>query len=204
MARLFRTFVRNTVGRILFNTPLRDESWRNAIYARYSRGESPGTVSLDVGSGPSPRNPFRCAIVTGVDIRPGENVIVADITAGPLPVATESVDVATAYDLLEHVPRVLPSGSPGQGVRFPFVEFMNDLHRCLRPGGVFFSSTPCFPWPMAFQDPTHVNIMTEDTLRLYFCGKKPWAFMYGFSHRFTLVEAAWVGGHYNALLRKEG
>ncbi len=48
---------------------------------------------------------------------------------------------------------------------FPFLELMNDVHRVLiKPGGLFFSSTPSYPWPMAFADPTHVNIMTEETI----------------------------------------
>jgi hypothetical protein len=105
----------------------------------------------------------------------------------------------TAFDLLEHIPRVLNAGSDGHGVRFPFVDLMSELHRCLKQGGIFFSSTPSFPWPMAFQDPTHVNIMTEDTLRNYFCGLAHPAAIYGFCGRFNRSASAWISGHYTTL-----
>lgn len=79
---------------------------------------------------------------------------------------------------------------------------MSEVHRCLAPGGLFISSTPCYPWPVALQDPTHVNTMTEETIRKYFCGDQPWANMYGFHGRFFLLEDAWVNSHYVAAIRR--
>lgn len=201
MPRFFRTAARKLLGRLFLTTPCHDEAWRDKLYERRSLRGRPGTMSLDIGSGPSPRNPFQCEVARGVDLRPGPDVVQADLTAGTLPFSDASFDAMTAYDLLEHIPRVL--GTSTEGVRFPLVELMNEVHRCLRPDGVFFSSTPCYPWPMAFQDPTHVNVMTEDTLRYYFCGPEPWAHMYGFRGCFTFLEAAWVGGHHNAVLTKQ-
>ena len=43
----------------------------------------------------------------------------------------------------------------------------------------------------AFQDPTHVNIMTEKT-HLYFTGEKPLGRMYGFSGQFEARKVEWV------------
>ncbi len=198
--RYLRAMARRSICRLFLSTPMADERWQDAVYKQNSFTGRSGTLALDIGSGPSPRNPFCCEVIRGVDIRPGPNVIEADLSSGLLPCDSASVDAVTAYDLLEHIPRVLGASEGQGGVRLPFVELMNELHRCLKPGGLFFSSTPCFPWPMAFQDPTHVNIMTEETLRSYFCGPAPGAAIYGFKGRFVLKSAAWIGGHYTALL----
>ena len=84
---------------------------------------------------------------------------------------------------------------------FPFVELMNNIWRVLKVDGLFYSQTPCFPLKEAFQDPTHVNIMTEDTLRLYF-SESCWARIYGFIVSFSLVAEEWLGSHYFCILRK--
>ncbi len=186
----------------VFRTPSAAPSWREAIYKKYSLEQNPDSFSIDLGSGPAPRNSFMCKRNFGLDILSGENVIFADLFAGRFPIDDASVDVFTAYDFLEHVPRVFPKLSPEGGVRFPFVELMSEIHRCLRPGGLFFSSTPCFPWPNAFQDPTHVNFMTEETLKSYFCWPNPGADRYGFKGGFNWKEASWIDQHHNVLLQR--
>ena len=98
-------------------------------------------------------------------------------------------------------------------MRNPFIEVMDEIHRVLLPGGYFFHCTPAYPSPVAFQDPTHVNIITEDTMPMYFCGDsyKPWlgsdkpiASIYGFKGSFELVDQAWWWNHVNilSLMRK--
>ena len=57
----------------------------------------------------------------------------------------------------------------------------------LKPEGKFFALTPAYPAKQAFQDPTHVNVITEDT-HSYFCGKTPHMARYGFSGRFEAVR----------------
>jgi SAM-dependent methyltransferase len=68
---------------------------------------------------------------------------------------------------------------------------MNEIHRILRPGGLFIALTPCFPSPAAFTDPTHVNFISEET-HLYFSGPN-YANVkgYGFMGKFNLLEADW-------------
>jgi hypothetical protein len=81
---------------------------------------------------------------------------------------------------------------------------MDEIHRILRPGGIFYHRTPAFPFKEAFQDPTHVNIITEDTFPLYFCSngdKDAWASIYGFAGSFTLVEQAWIGQSLLGIMR---
>jgi SAM-dependent methyltransferase len=95
-----------------------------------------------------------------------------------IPFADSSFESVSAYDFLEHVPRVMPTAD-GQGTRFPFVELMNEVWRVLRPGGMLYAITPVYPGKAAFQDPTHVNIMTVDT-HTYFTRPQRMAAMYGF------------------------
>lgn len=106
-------------------------------------------------------------------------------------------DLVTAYDFLEHIPR---SNCACAGHRFPFISLMSEIHRVLRPRGYFYGFTPAFPNKQAFQDPTHVNILSEDTLRLYFA-EDAWASKYGFSGRFEMVREGWKGAHRFALMR---
>jgi len=54
-----------------------------------------------------------------------------------------------------------------------------------------YALTPAFPNPEAFVDPTHVNIITDQT-HAYFCGHAPMAGMYGFEGSFHCQRAEWV------------
>ena len=156
--------------------------------------------TLDIGSGPSPRNPFNAKLVFGADIRENlsNNVLYADFSKGLLPFDDNAFDYVTAYDVLEHIQRV---SSDGDKTIFPFILLMNEVFRILKPGGVFFSLTPCYPYNEAFQDPTHVNIMTEDTIETYFCGSA-WARIYGYNGSFTMLQDGWISSKYFAFIKK--
>ena len=147
------------------------------------------TRHLDLGCGPCPRNPYGCDEVHAVDLALPAGMDTArftqaNLSLGPIPHPDSSFDSISAFDFLEHVPRVLAT-SDGRGTRFPFIELMNQIHRVLKPSGRFYALTPAYPSPEAFQDPTHVNIITEGTWR-YFCGEPPQARMYGFTGNFEM------------------
>ena len=72
--------------------------------------------------------------------------------------------------------------------RFCFVEVMNEIYRVLKPGGVFLSFTPAFPAAAAWRDPTHVNIITDETFPLYFDDKLRLASVYGFTGYFKILK----------------
>lgn len=157
--------------------------------------------SLDLGSGPFPRNPFSAGSFHGVDIRSyelRENIKKCNLGFEEIPFATNYFDVVTAYDVLEHIPRI--SWRDGQ-IFFPFIDLMNEVWRVLKVDGYFYSRYPCFPMKEAFQDPTHVNIMTDSTLSLYFSGAS-WARIYGYIGTFQVVEEGWLGSHHYCLLQK--
>ncbi len=162
------------------------------------RGQS--SQSLDLGCGGKPRNPFQASSLWGVDIAPGtqSQIVQADLTQDPIPFNDSSMDFITAFDFIEHIPRVvyLPS------VRYPFIELMNEIHRVLKPDGFFLSHTPVFPFSACFTDPTHVNLITSETFSLYFDDERQWGRMYGFHGSFTMVNQALVGTHLLSLMQK--
>jgi SAM-dependent methyltransferase len=159
-------------------------------------GGSSGTT-LDLGCGTNPRNPSRASRVIGVDVGDRPQTLPAEVEyvrclSGfeALPLHSESVDVCTGYDFIEHVPRT----EYEDGVlRFPFIELMNETWRVLRPGGFFIALTPAFPASSAFVDPTHVNIITRGTIR-YFegAGGRSPARSYGFLGGFEIVANTWI------------
>lgn len=157
--------------------------------------------TLDIGCGRDPKNPFQARRVFGLDIREDvdKNVKCADLTLEPIPFPDCSFDYVTAYDFMEHVPRViyLPAR------RFPFVELMNEIWRTLKPRGIFLSHTPIFPFSPAFRDPTHVNILTHETFPLYFDNRQRLAGMYGFRGAFEILDQALMPPHLISVLRKD-
>ena len=150
------------------------------------------TRHLDLGCGDRPRNPYACDAVCGIDIAPrsvaeaGVEIRAANLAVEPIPFGAGEFDSVSAYDFLEHIPRLLPTAD-GRGTRFPFIELMNEVWRVLRNGGRFYASTPAYPHAMAFQDPTHVNVITDATHE-YFARPRLLGRMYGFNGDFEVVR----------------
>jgi SAM-dependent methyltransferase len=147
------------------------------------------TKTLDIGCGMTPKNPFSMDEVYGIDIREevDAKIFRADLAVEPIPFADEFFDGVSAFDFIEHVPRVIYI--PHR--RFCFVELMNEIYRVLKTGGKFLSFTPAFPAPAALRDPTHVNIITEETFPLYFDYQNRLAGMYGFNGHFKINGQRW-------------
>jgi len=139
------------------------------------------STHLDLGCGGKPRNPYQRDSLYGVDLcAPADSPAFksANLALEPIPFSDSQFDSVSAYDFLEHIPRVLPTAD-GRSTRVPFVELMNEIWRVLKAGGLFYASTPAFPHAAAFQDPTHVNIITRDT-HFYFTRPHLLARIYGF------------------------
>lgn len=150
---------------------------------------------LDLGCGYAPRNPLNQSHLCGCDIldiasfketAPFEYKQ-ADLVREGIPYPNNHFSSVSAFDFLEHVPRYSIDKN-GQPIS-PFISLMSEIHRVLIPGGILIASTPAYPHPEAFQDPTHVNIIT-DTTHEYFCGSEPYAVRYGFVGRFSVRRIA--------------
>ncbi len=161
-----------------------------------------GTRTLDLGCGLNPQNPFRAEHLYGIDIRdnPSANIKSADLTVEPIPFEDNAFDFITAFDIIEHIPRViyLPSR------RFPFVELMNEVWRTLKPNGYFLSHTPVYPYAAIFGDPTHVSVLTHETFTAYFDDVSRNAEMYGFKGSFKVVSQHLIIPHLVSVLQKKG
>jgi SAM-dependent methyltransferase len=157
-----------------------------------------GSTHLDLGSGSRPANPFKADKLIASDIQPISKqeydsfrfIQIEDISKIPLP--NESLDSISAFDLLEHIPRDWPRNDGG--IRHPFIELMNEISRVLKPGGVFLAVTPAYPSAAAFQDPTHVNIISKETIHYF--DEKAWAreLGYGYQGNLDLVHQSWLRG----------
>lgn len=147
------------------------------------------TKHLDLGCGPRPRNPYNCDKLYGIDIRNSldQNIYNVNLNCEQIPFENDFFNSVSAYDFLEHVPRVVVDINQKKTI-FVFIDLMNEIHRVLKMGGRFYASTPVVPHLAAFVDPTHVNYLTSKTHE-YFTGQNPLARMYGFSGNFELIRA---------------
>ena len=143
-----------------------------------------------------PRNPYHYEVACGIDVMPasalgdevGFEYRQADVVADGIPYGDSEFDSVSAYDFLEHVPRIAVYHT-GKA-RSPFIHLMNEVYRVLKKDGIFLASTPAYPSPKAFQDPTHVNFITLGTHE-YFLSPEPYASRYGFNGKFACIYAGW-------------
>jgi SAM-dependent methyltransferase len=154
------------------------------------------TTHVDIGAGNNPRNTFGAAFLIAVDlfVEPkviGNTIYIKCDATSRIPIEDNSVESISCYDFMEHVPRWTKNES--DIIKFPFIEFMNEMNRCLKPGGIFYAITPAFPSGAAFQDPTHVNFISVKTIE-YFAGSKALAreLGYGFTGSFEVVAQKWM------------
>jgi len=174
------------------------EAFHQQLRTRYPSGLASKT--LDLGCGTKPRNPFDADRVFGIDIANVDlaNIIQSDLSQSAIPFEDGSMDYITAFDFIEHVPRViyLPN------LRLPFVELMNEIHRVLKPGGILLAQTPVYPFAACFTDPTHVNPVTSETFSLYFDDQRKWGAMYGFKGAFRIERQVLFSTHLYTVMQK--
>lgn len=152
-------------------------------------------IHLDLGCGARPRNPYGHEELHGIDIRlpdallEGVQIKLANLAIDKIPYSDSYFDSVSAFDFIEHIPRVLNGGQ--YGTRFPFIELMNEIWRVLKADGLFYALTPAYPSEEVFVDPTHVNFITENT-HAYFCEGRCYGKNYGFHGVFEVKRVDWV------------
>lgn len=171
--------------------------------------ESVETASVDLGCGTEPKNPFSADRLIGVDCYPAnDDIIRCNIDFEALPFDDSSIDFVTAFDFIEHLPRFALSNK----LFNPFIDTMSEIWRILKPNAIFLAKTPAYPSQAAFQDPTHVNIITDQTVSYF--AKRPcidgslidsWlpslGKHYGFKGEFVLIKQWWEQPHLLWLLQ---
>lgn len=173
-----------------------------SVYKKFTKKDNSNTIAVDLGSGTNPANEFQAETILGLDVFEDKQNGVSKCRLGfeDLPYGDNTIDYLTANDLLEHIPRY--SDNPETG-RTPFIYLMNECYRVLKKDGIFISSTPIYPYFAAFQDPTHNNIMTPYTFRLYFSNQKTvHASSYGINTNFKIRFQRISGQHLIAVLQK--
>jgi len=97
-----------------------------------------------------------------------------DIATGGLPYEDNTVDMVMAYDFLEHI-------HPDKVI---FV--IEEIHRVLKPGGIFQHHTPSTDGRGAWQDPTHRSFWNFNSWN-YFT-EDIWREEIGTSAKFEIIE----------------
>jgi glycosyltransferase involved in cell wall biosynthesis/ADP-heptose:LPS heptosyltransferase len=122
----------------------------------HEQGQGQERVCVDLGCGRFKRRGH-----IGLDVDPECAAdVVCDVTRG-IPLATNSVDLLAADNLLEHI---------GEG----FIELMNEMWRVCKPAGRIEITVPLFPADKAVADPTHRRYFTEGTVAYFNSGGTIW------------------------------
>lgn len=118
-------------------------------------------IKLDIGCGASKQTGF-----VGMDIQelPGVD-IVHDFLKFPWPIPDEVCSFAMASHVVEHIPPVV--WSQDHGTQFPLIMFFDEVWRVLKFDAEFAIAMPYAGTPRFWQDPTHINGMTELTFSYF-------------------------------------
>lgn len=124
--------------------------------------------------------------------------IVAMLGFDHIPLRDSCADKVVAYDILEHVSKVVDYKENGVWKRaYPFIKLINEVHRILKAGGLFESFTPCYPHSAVHQDPTHASVITPG-IWPYFSDADGFGrlrLQYGITARFAIREQRVEGPH---------
>ena len=102
---------------------------------------------LDIGCGTNKREGF-----IGIDIA-GNADIIHDLDIYPWPIEDNSIDEINCSHYLEHSKEIM--------------KFMDECYRIMKPGAQMIIVSPYYSSVRAFQDPTHINAISEMTFLYY-------------------------------------
>jgi SAM-dependent methyltransferase len=88
---------------------------------------------------------------------------VCDLAIDDIPYKSDMFDLVTAYDVLEHIPKVI--FAPYH--RNCMIELFNEVYRVLKNGGEFYFVVPKGGTNQYMGDPTHVTEWVEDSVNYY-------------------------------------
>jgi SAM-dependent methyltransferase len=148
---------------------------RQLVTRSVIKRELPATFNLDLGCGANCQDDF-----IGMDRRdlPGVDII-HDIEEFPWPINTDSVKIILCSHLLEHL-------DPRHNV-----DFFNECHRILAPGGMLCVAVPYANSVGAYQDPTHTRPGFNEHTWSYFDPRHPLWSVYK-PRPFFVEDVRWV------------
>ena len=79
--------------------------------------------------------------------------VVCRLGEQPIPLPSDSIDLAVAWHVLEHI------GTQGETARW--FAFWEDLYRVLTPNGALVFESPYYTSIWAWSDPTHSRVISE-------------------------------------------
>ena len=150
------------------------------------------TLDLKLNCETPPQNPFSadevsCIFLCGDAVRSDSCV---DPIVDRLPFEDASFDYVTAFGCLEKISRLIFSPHTGN----EFIALMNEVHRVLKPGGIFLCQTAANRRPCSFENQIHFNAINASTFPGHFDGIDPRAARDGFDGAFQLRLQEWRNG----------
>lgn len=118
-----------------------------------SKGVGEWERVLNIGCGPASR---WIPGTDGLDMIDFGQKYVGDFLALPIDL---QYDVVICHHMVEHIPDT--------------VALFDKIGDILKPGGLLDIRVPTFPFPEAFQDPTHVKFVPNETFFAYFTKDSP-------------------------------
>lgn len=114
-------------------------------------------LKVDLACGQRKKEGFK-----GLDAMPVEGAdYIHNLMEFPWPFEDESVYEFNCEHYVEHIPIQLLDGTYGMH------RFMEEVYRCLMPGGTIRIAAPYFMSEQAFQDPTHTRGITDRSFVYY-------------------------------------
>ena len=156
-------------------------------------------MTLDLGCGDHPRGDVNVDLF----MQPGVDHIV-NLGFDPLPFDDEAFSLVSAYDVLEHIPKVvcLPHIHLENIVSqwFPHLQLFNEVWRVLTPGGIFDTMTPVLE-PAVHGRALHCSVWNRETFDQFCDGSIEEKVLrwHGYVAHFKLVSYQTQG--YHAIVR---